>query len=92
MIAWEPAVRAAVLKTAWLLVATVAEPNNVDPSKNCTVPVGVPAAVGFDIVAVNVTDWPTVEGLALLVSVRVVGPEEMLTALEVLPLKSASPE
>jgi hypothetical protein len=44
------------------------------------------------MVAVNVTDWPTVEGFVLLASVSMVGPEEMVIALEVLPLKLASPE
>ena len=33
------------------------------PSKNDTVPVGVPAPVVTVTLAVNVTDWPNAEGL-----------------------------
>jgi hypothetical protein len=73
-------------------VARVAEPNKVAVSKNCTVPVGVPGAVGFETVAVNVTDWPSVDGFELLVSVSVVGPEVIVSGLEVLPLKLVSLE
>jgi len=48
--------------------AMVAVPREVVPSRNCTVPV----AADGDTLAVNVTDCPNVDGLALEVSVVVV--------------------
>ena len=44
-----------------VLPINVPDPMFVVPSKNVTVPVGVPDAV--DTVAVKVTLWPNVEGL-----------------------------
>ena len=40
----------------------------VVPSVKVTVPVGVPAPETAATEAVNVTDWPNVEGLTLLVN------------------------
>ena len=63
MIGWEPAVSVEVVKVAWpeALRATP-EARIVAPSVKSTVPVvtGLPPLV---TVAVNVTDWPTVDGL-----------------------------
>ena len=61
---------AADLKPDVLNVATpepfsVPVPRVVEPSRNVTVPVGVPEPGALAVtVAVNVTDWPNTEGLA----------------------------
>ena len=55
-----------VANWAWPLVS-VADPREVLPLKNCTVPVA-PAGV---TVAVKVTDWPQLEGAGLAESVVV---------------------
>ena len=40
-------------------------PNDVEPSRNVTVPVGIPEpGASAVIVAVNVTDWPKTDGFA----------------------------
>ena len=57
----EPALKAAVARVAWPETRAVL-PSDVLPSKNVTVPVGVPAILLT--VAVNVTDWPAFDGLA----------------------------
>ena len=50
----------------------VPEPSDVDPSKNSTVPVGVPEPPPLTLtVAVKVTDWPNTDGLAEEVTVVV---------------------
>ena len=57
------------------LVPTVPDPSLVAPSKKSTLPVGVAMAVapaGAVMVAVKVTLWPVVEGLAEEASVVVV--------------------
>lgn len=54
----------------------VAVERSVDPSRNCTLPVGVPPAA--DTTALNVTAWPAVEGLREEVS-EVVVPEFEVT-------------
>ena len=59
---WEATDRADVLKVATPLLLSVPVPRVVVPSLNVTVPVGVP--LDEVTVAVNVTDWPNVEGLA----------------------------
>ncbi len=51
-------------------VLSVAVPSRVLPSRNVTMPVGVPVAGATGVtVAVNVTIWPDTLGLALLVNV-----------------------
>jgi len=55
---WDPAVRVDVVIAATPLV-TVTVPSVVEPSKNVIVPLAVVGTV-----AVKVTDWFTVEGLA----------------------------
>src|SRR5262249_51476130 len=68
---WPPVVRLAVVKLAVVLPPAVVStpcPTLVAPSEKITVPVGFPAAVPPGLltvtVAVNVTDWPGVEGVA----------------------------
>ena len=71
-------------------------PIGLPPSRNVTVPVGVPApgATG-ETVAVNVTDWPNTDGLTEEVTVVLVS--ALLTTCglpvsdPVLPLKLPSP-
>ena len=67
---------------------TVAVPNTVAPSRNCTVPVAKEGTC-----AVNVTAWPTVDGFAEEVSVTVdiTFSTSCATAAEVLALKFPSP-
>jgi hypothetical protein len=62
------------------------------PSKNVTVPVGVPVVVLLTV-AVNVTDWPKFEGLPELATVVVEASPLTVcdTAAEVLGSKVASP-
>src|SRR2546422_3843516 len=64
-----PALTAEVVSEAVPLLS-VAVPSSVDPSKNCTLPVGVP--LPLVTVAVNVTDWPYVDGFKDDVGVDVV--------------------
>jgi hypothetical protein len=68
-----------------------AVPRTVTPSLKVTEPVGV--APGPVTVAVNVTDWPNVEGFALEASVAVDSafPIVRVTGPKVLPVKLASP-
>src|SRR5579872_7030171 len=91
---WFPAERKLVTQVAWP-PETPPVPNVFDPSRNCTEPPGAPALGAPPLVAmtaVNVTDCPMAEGLALLLRVTVTtagrktgrGPEE-------LPMKLASP-
>ncbi len=68
-------------------------PMRVAPSRNETVPVGV-AAAALLTVAVNVTVWPTLDGLAeearaIVVETRVT---DWVTTAEVLPAKAAFAE
>ena len=70
MIDKEPAGNVVVLNVARPDVSW-ADPNTVCPSLNETVPVGVPADALLTP-AVNVTDWPTVDGLSEELSVLVV--------------------
>ena len=54
----EPAVKDVVLKVARFPLRVVV-PNSVEPSKNSTEPVGLPApGETTAMVAVKVTDWP----------------------------------
>jgi hypothetical protein len=74
-----PKVSAAVAHCA-CAKASVTALHNVDaPSLNVTVPVGVPPAT----VAVNVTDWPEIDGFTLDASVVVVAVGNMNVALTV---------
>jgi hypothetical protein len=59
---WDVTDRMEVVRVAWPLPSKVAVPRLVAPSKNSTVPVGVP--VLELTVAVNVTDCPKTEGFA----------------------------
>jgi hypothetical protein len=67
-------------------MSTLLEPNRVAPSWNLTGPVGV-AVAALSMVAVNVTDCPTPEGLADETSVVVVDARviDCAIAAEVLP-------
>ena len=62
-------------------------------SLNCTVPVGMPAPGAALTVAVNVTDWPNIEGFKEDVTLVVVlaGFTTCETADEVLVAKFVSP-
>jgi hypothetical protein len=86
----EPPVRAEVVKTA-CPPKTLAVPSAVAPSENCTVPVAYPEDGGWPLTdALNVTAWPSADGLALLLK----NTDELAcdTAAEVLVLKFPSPE
>ena len=52
------------VKRAWPLASSVTRATTVLPTKNVTVPVGVPVPAGSRTVAVNVTACPTTAGLA----------------------------
>src|SRR6476620_5313367 len=60
------------MKVAWPAVSVSGAPRLVTPSLNCTVPEGVPEPEVT--VAVNETDWPTVDGF---------GPAERTSAVAV---------
>ena len=73
---------------------SVAVPSDVEPSKNSTLPVAVPAPGDETAtVAVIATDWPTTDGFGVLaIDVLVEAwPTDCDTALDVLPLKSELP-
>ena len=72
MIVCDPAVRTLVVKVAEPVASERPLASTVAPSENWTVPAvtGAPPAV---TVAVNVTDWPTVDGLTLDARAVVVG-------------------
>jgi hypothetical protein len=74
------------------LVARAAAPTDVVPSRNVTLPVGVPVAV-LATVAVSVTETPGITGLTELISVVVVGFKltTCATTGDVLAAKLASP-
>jgi hypothetical protein len=86
-----PAARAE-METEACFALSVVLPMTFAPSKNWTVPVGVPVAV---TVAVKVTDCPVVDGFAEeLTAVLVAWPVAFtvcVSAAEVLPRKAASP-
>ena len=90
-----PTASAEVVKVA-MPPLSVPVPMGLPPSRNVTVPTGVPApgATG-DTVAVNVTDWPKTDGLTD--EVTVVAVLALLTTCglpvsdPVLPLKFPSP-
>ena len=70
--------RRSAVKRAWPLASSVTRATAVLPTKNVTVPVGVPVPEGSRTVAVNVTACPTRAGLAdanraVVVALRVVG-------------------
>src|SRR5579872_1342995 len=84
---WLPTAKAEVVKVAMPPIM-VPLPTGLPPSRNVTVPVGVPApgATG-DTVAVKVVDWPNAEGLVDEATVVVVS--ALLTvrlAVAVLPV------
>jgi hypothetical protein len=89
----DPAVSELVMNVACALPFRAPLPIWVVPSKKFTVPEGVPPELVT--AAVNVTDWPTVEGLAEDVTVVVVAAAAALTctetALDVLAAKLVSP-
>ena len=68
VISREPTASALVTHCAWFPESATPAHTWVAPSRNVTVPVGVPPAT----VAVKVTDWPEIDGLALEVTVVVV--------------------
>src|SRR5438552_1775601 len=72
---WAPAARAVVARVAVPAADSVAVPRLLVPSRNVTVlpAVGVAVAGAADVtVAVNVTDWPTPDGLVAEVTVAFV--------------------
>ena len=69
-------------------------PRTVKPSRNVTVPVGIPEPGMLAVtVAVKVTDWPNADGLAEDTTVEVVVPwsTACVTIGDVLAMKSTSP-
>ena len=71
------------MRRAWPLASSVTRATTVLPTKNVTVPVGVPVPDGSRTVAVNVTACPTLAGLAdanraVVVALRVVGRVHLL--------------
>ena len=90
---WLPAIRADVLRLA-VPLESAAVPSDVEPSKNSTLPVAVPAPGALTAtVAVKVTDWPNVLGLRLLATlVDVLACSTVwLEADDVLPAKLDAP-
>jgi hypothetical protein len=87
----EPEAKVEVEKLACPAPLSDAVPRTVAPSRNVTVPVGVPDAADVTVV-VNVTDWPKVEGLRDETTVVVdgAGLTLWLWIAEVEPLKLAS--
>src|SRR6516225_9943422 len=61
---YRPATEKEPRMRAWPLASTVTRATTVLPTKNVTVPVGVPVPDGSRTVAVNVTACPTLTGLA----------------------------
>jgi hypothetical protein len=93
VIVWLPTVNVDVVKVA-LPPESVPAPMLTPPSRNVTVPVGVPEPGDAALtVAVNVTVWPNVEGFSD--EVTVVELESLFTvwvmAADVLELKLVSP-
>jgi hypothetical protein len=89
----EPSARADVLRLAEPPESD-ARPSDVVPSKNSTLPVGVPApGEAAATVAVIVTDWPTTEGFGELATDAVADAWFTTWALidDVLPVKSLLP-
>ena len=85
-----------VEKVATPLAPTAPVPSVVVPSRNVVVPVIEPAMVDVEV-AVNVTDWPFVEGFgeevsAVLVAAFVPALTTWLTVLEVDPSNPVAPE
>ena len=84
---WLPTANAEVVNVATAALS-VPVPMGLPPSRNVTVPVGVPApgATG-ETVAVKVTDWPKTDGFADEVTAVVVSALVIVTsAIEVLPV------
>jgi hypothetical protein len=73
-IACDPAVRPETLSVACPLESRTLLPRLVEPSRNVTLPLGVPlAGAGTVTVAVRTTGWPNIEGLGEMVSAAAVG-------------------
>jgi hypothetical protein len=89
-----PRLRVEVAKVAWPEAFSVLVPSVVAPSRNVTVPPGVPAPGALAVtVAVNVTACPNTEGLAEAVTIVLV-PSALTvcaSAADVLVLKLVSP-
>ena len=66
----EPAARVEIVNCA-LLLESVAEPKELEPSRKAIVPVALPPYAGTTL-AVKVTDWPKAAGLAFEETVAVV--------------------
>jgi len=80
-----PTLRSVVLKVATPVALIVPVPSVVVPSRNVTVPVGVPEpGASAATVAVKVSDWPKEPGLALEVSEVVVA--DWLTTTSPVPV------
>ena len=86
-----PTAREAVVSVAMPKESSAPVPRLVAPSRNVTVPVGMPA--GELTVAVKVTGWPKVDGFAEEIAVTVVAPLFTVcdNADELLGLKFVSP-
>ncbi len=94
LIEWEPTASVLVTNVAWPEPFRVPVPRVLEPSLKVTVPVGVPAPGLLAVtVAVKVTDCPDTDGLAEeLTDVAVLAFFTVwVSALEVLPVKVASP-
>src|SRR5436309_10147064 len=94
LIEWEPTASVLVTNVAWPEPSRVPVPRVLEPSLKVTVPVGVPAAGLFAVtVAVKVTGCPDTDGLIEeLTDVAVLAFFTVwVSALEVLPVKVASP-
>ena len=84
-----PTASALVLNVACPLALTATFDAQVEaPSVNVTVPTGIPAADAT--VAVNVTDWPKVDGFGAELTAVVVGPSTVC-AVAAVPLLFAQP-
>jgi hypothetical protein len=91
VIEWVATASEVVAKVATPLPFTTPVPREVVPSRNVTVPVGVPPAV-LETVAVNVTDCPPRDGLSDDPSTVALGlSTTCVTAVDVLVAKFESP-
>lgn len=91
VIVWLPSVRVVVANVAMLEAFSALVPNVAAPSRNVIIPVGVPAVLDVTV-AVNVTDCPNVAEFSDDATVVAeVALTVWLSAVDVLPLKLASP-
>jgi len=96
VIEWPPTVSPAVVRLAWPLALSVPVPSVLGPSRNVTVPAGVPVPGGLTTtVAVKVTACPTTAELGEAVTEVVVEATPIVTlppaGVPLLPVKLVSP-